>query len=257
VRIVLSILNDAWSDNWGFVPFTEAEISYAAKKLKPIIHPSINRIAELDGKPVAFMLTLPDVNGVLQDIDGKLLPFGWIKMLRWLRKPMGYGMRVPLMGVVRELHNSRLASQLAFMMITEIRVAALENYGSKRAEMGWILDDNQGMVAIADAIGSKVNREYTIYGKDLDLPAWGKALRAIARRSGLLGRIKNSFDQNIGLASAPGRRPQQLQKKGLQILRIESEGPWDRITTVWTGGGSRRWYKKNARAGKRFPISEP
>ncbi len=167
IETVLAILNDAWSDNWGFVPFTPAEIAYAGKKMKPIIHPELNMIAELDGVPVAFMMTLPDVNGVLKRIDGKLLPFGWVRMLRWLRKPMKADMRVPLMGVKRELQNSRLASQLAFMLIEKIRLNANQVFQSKRGEIGWILDDNQGMIAIADAINSEVNREYLIYHKAL------------------------------------------------------------------------------------------
>jgi GNAT superfamily N-acetyltransferase len=163
VETILAILNDAWSNNWGFIPFTNAEIAYAGKKLKPIIHPQINLIAEVDGKPVAFMLTLPDINDVLRKVNGRLWPLGWLRLLRWMRKPSGAGMRVPLMGVRRELHNSRLASQLAFMMISQIREVAIAEYQTKRAEIGWILDDNQGMKAIADAIGSTVNREYAIY----------------------------------------------------------------------------------------------
>ncbi len=165
IRVVLHILNDAWSDNWGFVPFTEAEIDHAAKKMKPIIKPRLNMIAELDGRPVAFMMVLPDINEVLKKVDGKLFPFGWFHLLRWLRKPMGAGLRVPLMGVLKEFQNSRIASQLAFMMIEHIRRNALSDYGSKRSEIGWILDDNKGMIAIADTIGSTVNREYVIYEK--------------------------------------------------------------------------------------------
>ncbi|HBK14604.1 MAG TPA: N-acetyltransferase [Erythrobacter sp.] len=167
VETILAILNDAWSNNWGFIPFTNAEIAYAGKKLKPIIHPQINLIAEVDGKPVAFMLTLPDINDVLRKVNGRLWPLGWLRLLRWMRKPSGAGMRVPLMGVRRELHNSRLASQLAFMMISQIREVAIAEYQTKRAEIGWILDDNQGMKAIADAIGSTVNREYAIYDRSL------------------------------------------------------------------------------------------
>ena len=167
IRTVLHILNDAWSDNWGFVPFTEAEIDHAAKKMKPIIKPRLNMIAELDGRAVAFMMVLPDINETLKKVDGKLLPFGWFRLLRWLRKPMGAGMRVPLMGVLKEFQSSRLASQLAFMMIEFIRRNAIEDYGSKRGEIGWILDDNKGMVAIADTIESTINREYVIYEKAL------------------------------------------------------------------------------------------
>lgn len=165
--IVLNILNDAWSGNWGFVPFTPEEIAYAGKKLRPLIHEPINMIAELDSRPVAFMLTFPDVNHVLGRIKGRLFPLGWLHMLRWLRRPLGSGMRVPLMGVMRELHNSRLASQLAFMMISRIRRNAVDLYDSDRGEIGWILDDNQGMVAIADAINSSVNREYLVFERPL------------------------------------------------------------------------------------------
>ncbi len=164
---VLAILNDAWSDNWGFVPLTPEEIAYTGKKLKPIIFEPINMIAELDGEPVAFMLTFPDINHVLQKIDGKLFPFGWFHLLRWLRKPSRSGMRVPLMGVKKELHNSRLASQLAFMMISDIREASVAEFDSKRGELGWILDDNKGMVAIANTIESTCNREYVIFEKAL------------------------------------------------------------------------------------------
>ena len=168
---VLGILNDAWSGNWGFVPFTPDEIAYAGKKLRPLIHEPLNMIAELDGRPVAFMLTFPDVNDVLRKTGGRLFPLGWFHLLRWLRHPRGAGMRVPLMGVLRELHNSRLASQLAFMMISRIRYNAANVYGSRRGEIGWILDDNQGMVAIADAIDSTINREYVVFGKPLGPPA--------------------------------------------------------------------------------------
>ena len=165
--IVLSILNDAWSDNWGFVPFTPEEVAYAGKKLKPIIKEELNMIAEVDGRPVAFMLVFPDVNDALAKIEGKLFPFGWFHMLRWLRKPLGAGMRVPLMGVLKEFQNSRLASQLAFMMISAIRENAHSKYGSSRGEIGWILEDNQGMVAIADTINSQINREYAIFERTL------------------------------------------------------------------------------------------
>ncbi len=166
-QTIIAILNDAWSNNWGFVPFTDAEIAYAGKKLKTLIREDLNMIAELDGKPVAFMMTLPDANEPIKAIKGRLLPFGWIKMLLWLRNPQVRTMRVPLMGVLKEYQNSRLASQLAFMMIEFIRRKAVSRYGASRGEIGWILEDNQGMNAIAEAIDSSVNRDYWIYEKAL------------------------------------------------------------------------------------------
>lgn len=163
----ITILNDAWSKNWGFVPFTETEKAYGSKKLKPLILKKTNMIAEVDGEPAAFMLAWPDLNQKLIHMNGRLFPFNWAKLLLWLRKPKSADFRVPLMGVVKKYQNTRLASQLAFMMIEYIRRHAVKTYDAKRAEIGWILDDNQGMVAIADAIGSQINREYRLYSKDL------------------------------------------------------------------------------------------
>ena len=165
--LILDILNDAWSDNWGFVPFTDREIAHAGKKFRPIVREDLNVIAEYDGEPVAFMMTLPDLNEVLAPMRGRLLPFNWIKLLLWLRRPKARTMRVPLMGVRKRLQASRLASQLVFMMIEYARRNAVARYGTRRGELGWILEDNQGMVAIADAIESRVNREYVIYSKTL------------------------------------------------------------------------------------------
>ena len=165
--IICEILNDAWSDNWGFVPFTQEEIEYTGKALKPLVHPELIRIAEYEGEPVAFMMTLPDLNEAIAPLNGSMFPFGWAKLLWWLRKPKVRTMRVPLMGVVQRLQSSRMASQLAFMMIEYIRRNAIAHYGATRGEIGWVLDDNQGMNAIADAIDSKVNKIYQIYEKDL------------------------------------------------------------------------------------------
>ncbi len=166
-QIILDILNDAWSDNWGFVPLTEPETADVGVKLKPIVFNDLIRIAELDGKPVAFMITLPDLNEAIRPLNGSLLPFGWAKLLWWLRKPRVRTMRVPLMGVRKELQSSRLAGQLAFMMIEAIRKASVDHYGASRGEIGWVLDDNQGMNSIATAIESRVNKVYQVYRRTL------------------------------------------------------------------------------------------
>ena len=77
--LILSILNEAWSDNWGFIPLTDSEIAYAGKKLKPIVLEDMILVAEYDGEPVAFMMALPDVNEFLVDLKGELFPFGWVE----------------------------------------------------------------------------------------------------------------------------------------------------------------------------------
>jgi hypothetical protein len=165
--IILDILNDAWADNWGFVPITDSEVAYTAKKLKPLIKSDLVQIAEYEGEPVAFMMTLPDMNEVMKKIGGKPSPLGWIKLLLWIWRPRVRTMRVPLMGVRKKLQSSRLASQLAFMMIENIRHNSVANYGASRGEIGWVLDDNQGMNSIAREIHSTVNKDYKVYEKAL------------------------------------------------------------------------------------------
>ena len=165
--IILNLLNDAWSDNWGFVPLTDAEIVYAGKKLKPIIFEDLVRIAELDGEPVAFMLTIPDINEMTADLNGELFPFGFVKLLWRLRRPKVKRVRVPLMGVTKRLHGTRLAGQIAYTLIEYIRRACVETYGVKQGEFGWVLEDNQGMMSIAELPGATINHRYRVYRKAL------------------------------------------------------------------------------------------
>jgi hypothetical protein len=166
-RVILNLLNDAWSSNWGYVPLTESEIAYAGKKLKPIIYNELVRVAEYDGEPVAFMITLPDINELIKDLNGELFPFGWAKLLWRLRKPRTHRARVPLMGVAKKLHHSRLATQLAFMLIEFTRRDAVGKFGIEIGEFGWILEDNKGMLSIAELPGARVNHRYRIYEKQL------------------------------------------------------------------------------------------
>lgn len=167
--LILSILNDAWSDNWGFVPFTAAEVAYAGKKLKPIVFEDLIRIAEIDGEPIAFMMTIPDLNEQLVKYGGSLFPFNWAKLLWWLNvgTPQVTTMRVPLMGVVKKLQGSRIASQLAFMLIEYIRRDAIKKFGAKRGDFGWVLASNGPMMSVGEAVGGTVNKIYRIYQKVL------------------------------------------------------------------------------------------
>ena len=165
--IILDILNDAWSDNWGFVPLTDDEIAYAGKKLKPIIVEDLVKIAEVDGEPVAFMITIPDMNEMIRDLDGKLFPFGWAKLLWRLHKVATRRVRVPLMGVRKSMQRGRMASQLAFMLIEFTRRVCVDKYGINVGEFGWVLEDNQGMMSIAQLPGANINHTYRIYNKAL------------------------------------------------------------------------------------------
>ena len=165
--LILEILNDAWSDNWGFIPLTPAEVAYVGKKLKPIVFEELVRIAELDGEPVAFMITLPDLNELTADLGGNLLPFGWAKLLWRLRAPRVTRMRVPLMGVRKSHQGSRFASLMALMLIEHIRRDATAKFGAVRGDFGWVLEDNLPMRSIADVIDAKVSKTYRIYERAL------------------------------------------------------------------------------------------
>lgn len=165
--IILSILNDAWSGNWGFVPITDAEVAHTGKQLKPIVFNDLIRIAEVDGEPVAFMMTWPDINEKTGTFGGSLFPFNWAKLLWWLRAPKVRTMRVPLMGVVKKLQSTRIASQLAFMMVTYIREASTSKFGATRGEFGWVLDDNGPMRSVGEAINGEINKVYRLYEKPL------------------------------------------------------------------------------------------
>jgi GNAT superfamily N-acetyltransferase len=163
--LIIGILNRAWAGNWGFTPWTEAEIAYGGKKLKPIVYEDLIRIAEVDGEPVAFMMTIPNLNEQLVKYGGRLLPFNWARLLWWLRQPKVAIMRVPLMGVVPELQGTRIASQLALMMIEYIRRDAVAKYGTTMGDFGWVLDSNGPMKSVGEAVGGVINKVYRIYEK--------------------------------------------------------------------------------------------
>ncbi|MCG2842362.1 N-acetyltransferase [Sandaracinobacter sp. RS1-74] len=166
-RIILEILNEAWSDNWGFVPLTDAEVEHVGKKLKPIVLPHQVLIAEYEGEPVAFIISIPDLNQLTLDLNGRLLPFGWAKLLWRLRNPQTLWFRVPLMGVRQKLQATRTASMLAFMMIEQVRRTGVSRHGAEWAEIGWILEDNGPMISIAEAIGAKITKTYRIFEREL------------------------------------------------------------------------------------------
>jgi hypothetical protein len=167
VRILLDIFNDAWSDNWGYVPFTEAEIEAAAKALKPVVIPECAVFAEMDGEPVAFILGLANLNEAIRDLDGRLLPFGWAKLLWRLKARLPDSGRVPLMGVKKRFRkHPLLGAGLALMALDEMRANG-RKLGVKTAELGWILEDNKPTIAMIKAAGGVHYKTHRIYEKAL------------------------------------------------------------------------------------------
>jgi hypothetical protein len=166
LEILRDIFNDAWAENWGFVPFTRAEFAELGKVLAALIPVDYVQIAEIDGRPVAFIVALPNVNEAARDLRGRLLPLGWAKLL-WRLKVSGVRSgRVPLMGVRRAYHNTRLGPTLAFMVIDAVR-GHVVRHGMVDMELGWILEGNSGMRNIIESIGGIAYKRYRIYRKGL------------------------------------------------------------------------------------------
>jgi len=164
--IMRDIFNDAWQNNWGFVPLAATEWADTVKTLTKLMPDDYIQIAEYDGEPVAFIVALPNLNEAARDLKGKLLPFGWLKLLWRLKVRHPQTARVALMGVKQSFQHSRLGPTLAFMVIDAVR-KALHARGVKDVEMGWILEDNDGMRNIIETIGGQAYKRYRVYQKEL------------------------------------------------------------------------------------------
>lgn len=165
IRTLTAIFNDAWSGNWGFVPFTDAEVEQMAKALKPILDPRMVAFAEIDGVAVGFGVALPNINAAIADFDGRLLPFNWAKLL-WRLKVSGISSgRVPLMGVKRSIGGFG-ARLVPFLIVEAMRKRALEK-GMREVELSWILEDNLPMRSLIESLGARAYKTYRVYEKAL------------------------------------------------------------------------------------------
>ena len=158
IEKVKYVYNHAWEKNWGFVPLTNREIDHIADELKPIVDPDIVFFAEKDGEPIGFSLAAPDINQALQKLNGRLFPFGIVKLLYHTRKINR--LRVIIMGVVKEYRNKGIDS--VFYLDTYRK--ALEK-GYNWGEFSWILETNDPMNTALKNIGAKVYKTYRIYEK--------------------------------------------------------------------------------------------
>jgi hypothetical protein len=166
LEIIKDIFNDAWSQNWGFIPFTDAEFKQIGKDFKLLLDFEMVKIAEVDGMPAAFIVVMPNINEAIRDLNGRLFPFGWLKLLWRLKVRYPQTVRIMLMGVLQQYQDSLLAAAMVFMMIQALQPPAYK-HGIKEAELSWILEDNQGMNDIIEALGGINYKRYRIYSKSL------------------------------------------------------------------------------------------
>ncbi len=164
--IVISIFNDAWSDNWGFVPFTPEEIRVLGNNLKMLVRGEYVAIALYRGEPAAMAVSLPNINEWIAGLDGRLLPFGWAKLAWHLLARPPASVRMPLMGVRKIHHRTIVGSALALGVIDTVRRYHLSR-GTSRGELSWILEDNLPMRRMIEALGAKPYKTYRVYEKAL------------------------------------------------------------------------------------------
>jgi len=161
VDIVKTIYNDAWQNNWGFVPMTDEEFDHLANDLKPVVDPEIAFIARVNEEPAGFSLALPDFNEILKDLNGRLLPFGIFKLL-W-RKNSIRGVRVITLGV-RTKYQKKRGLAPAFYYETYRRG---KNRGYEKAEFSWILEDNVLMNRALEGLGARLYKKYAFYEQEI------------------------------------------------------------------------------------------
>ncbi len=168
VGIVIDIFNDAWSENWGFLPFSEIDGRHLADSIRPLITARNIVIAEIAGKPAAMSVILPNINRMIQDLDGRLLPFGWLKLVWRLKFQSWHSGRMPLMGVRKEYQGSSLGAALAFAVIRAHREYFFFERGVRESELSWVLEDNTATRHMVETLGARVNKVYRVYQKDLE-----------------------------------------------------------------------------------------
>lgn len=166
VATTLEIFNEAWQDNWGFVPATKKEADKMAADFKLFLVPEITVLVEIEGKPAAVAIALPNVNELIGDLHGKLFPFGLPKLLYRLKVVGAKSGRLILLGIKKEFRQNRKYAALSLMLYAEM------NDGGKRAgmtwgELGWTLEDNAAVNAGIRMMGAKKYKTYRVYEKGL------------------------------------------------------------------------------------------
>jgi hypothetical protein len=166
LRIVVDVFNDAWTDNWSFVPYSEAEVLRMGEELKLIAIPALSYITEVDGEPAAVAVALPNINEVIRDLDGKLLPTGLAKLL-WRLKVVGpKTARLALLGIRRKYRGVRKYAGLSTYIYAKMNRAG-RDVGIQWGELSWTDEDNAPVNVGIRFMGGKIYKRYRVYERGL------------------------------------------------------------------------------------------
>ncbi len=162
VRLIFDIFNDGWSDNWGFVAFSKAEIDAMITQTRPIMRSKFGRIVEIDGVPSAMMVALPDLNRVLAPFKGRLLPLNWAKLVYAIWSDRWKTARIPLLGLRKTLRRTPLALAVLSLLVSEFLQLG-RDYDLDWVEFSWILETNEPMVKLAELAAGSPSKVFRIY----------------------------------------------------------------------------------------------
>ncbi|PHR60383.1 MAG: hypothetical protein COA43_06615 [Robiginitomaculum sp.] len=166
MRLAVDIFNDAWSNNWGFLPMSTELADHMSSEMMPILIPDLFWFVEYKGKASAFILMLPNVNEATEGMDGKLLPFGWAKFIARLKFGKMKTSRILLMGVRKEFQGKRSGTAMAGALSEKTFEIARER-GYTHTEMSWILEDNKSMIRIIEQAQGVAYKTYRMYEKKI------------------------------------------------------------------------------------------
>ena len=159
-KILVDIYNSAWDGNWGFVPFTEDEFIEIVKSLKQIYIRELVQIAEIDGEPVGWAMTLPNINEALIHINGKLFPFGLFKLMYWMKRVKG--LRMWGLGIKPEYRKRGVDVMLYYHSLIEGK-----RLGYTDGELSWVLETNIPIIRAAHYVKGEEYKRYRIYKKSI------------------------------------------------------------------------------------------
>lgn len=167
IDLLVDIYNDAWSDSWGFVPFSTAEIDSLAHELKPFFRNEYGRFLMIGGEEVGFAVGLPDLNGIIADFGGRLLPFNWLRLLWTMKRETWRTGRIPFLGVRRAWRTTPRGSALVVLLVKDLVEQASTRYDMEWAEYSWVRETDSRMVSLGEAIAGPPAKTYRIYAKPI------------------------------------------------------------------------------------------
>lgn len=166
VRIVMDIFNDAWSENWGFVPLSESELNKLAEDFKLLLDPALTFIVEINGEPAAFAVAVPNLNEAARDLGGTLSPTNAAKLLWRLKVKRPQTARLAFLGIRKKHRGVKKYAGISAYLYGRLSRAG-ESLGIRWGELSWTLEDNAAVNAGIKMMGARIYKTYRIYQRDL------------------------------------------------------------------------------------------